>query len=157
VFFFTFKIMSKRVIVLENIRSLHNVGSVFRIADGAGWDEIVITGYTGTPPDRRIEKVSLGAEEFINWSQEKDPVVAVEQLKAKGYQIIALEQTSKSTGLFEFDQKSEKLVMILGNEVEGVSTELLKLADHHLEIPMYGQKSSLNVSVAAGIAMYALK
>ncbi len=147
----------KRVVLLENLRSLHNVGSVFRVADGAGWDQVVLTGYTGTPPDRRIEKVSLGAEETVAWEQIVDPVVAVEKYKSEGYKILALEQTSKSTDIFECDSLEGDVLLILGNEVEGVSASLLQLADEHLEIPMYGQKGSLNVSIAAGIAMYALK
>lgn len=146
----------KRVVLLENIRSLHNVGSLFRVADGAGWDQLILAGYTGTPPDRRIEKVSLGAEEFVNWVAAPDPVSIVEQYAQQGFQILALEQTSQSTDLFEFETKDQDLLLILGNEVEGVSPELLALADHHLEIPMHGQKGSLNVSIAAGVAMYAL-
>ena len=146
-----------KIVLLENIRSLHNVGSVFRIADGAGWDKVVLTGYTGTPPDRRIEKVSLGAEEFIAWEQAVDPVEAVQKYKDAGYQILALEQTSQSVDLFEFKGGSDKFLLVLGNEVEGVSLDLLKLADHHLEIPMHGQKGSLNVSVAAGVAMFDLR
>jgi len=144
-----------RVVVLENIRSLHNVGSVFRVADGAGWDRVILTGYTGTPPDRRIEKVSLGAEETVSWQHVADPVKAVEQLKNEGYSILALEQTSAAVDLFTF-KPDKKVALILGNEVDGVSAELLQLADHHLEIPMHGQKGSLNVSIAAGVAMYAL-
>ena len=147
----------KRIVVLENIRSLHNVGSVFRVADGAGWDQVILGGYTGCPPDRRIEKVSLGAEEFVAWEKAENIVENIQQLKTSGYQVLALEQTSQSKNLFEFTDIAEKTVLILGNEVEGVSAELLNLADHHLEIPMYGQKGSLNVSIAAGIAMYALK
>lgn len=147
----------KRVVLLENIRSLHNVGSLFRVADGAGWDRLILAGYTGAPPDRRIEKVSLGAEAFVDWVAAPDPVKIVEQYAQRGFQIMALEQTSKSTDLFEFETKDQDLLLILGNEVEGVSPELLALADHHLEIPMYGQKGSLNVSIAAGIAMYALR
>ena len=147
----------KKIVVLENIRSLHNVGSVFRVADGAGWDQVILGGYTGTPPDRRIEKVSLGAEEFVAWEKPENLCQHIQQLKDSGYQILALEQTSQSQNLFEFSDNTEKTVLILGNEVEGVSPELLKLADHHLEIPMYGQKGSLNVSIAAGIALYNLK
>ena len=147
--------MSK-IVLLENIRSLHNVGSVFRIADGAGWGKVILTGYTGTPPDRRIEKVSLGAEDFVEWEQIADPIAAIQKYKDLNYEIIALEQTSKSTQLFDFASDSPNQLLILGNEVEGVSPDLLKLADHHLEIPMHGQKGSLNVSVAAGVAMYVL-
>ena len=145
----------KKVVVLENIRSLHNVGSIFRTADGAGFDKVFLTGYTGTPPDRRIEKVSLGAEEFLAWEKNEDSINCVKQLKKEGYRILALEQTSTSQDLFEtkFDDL-EKVALILGNEVEGISKELLALADITLEIPMKGQEGSLNVSIAAGIAMY---
>lgn len=148
--------MSK-IILLENIRSLHNVGAVFRTADGAGWDEVILGGYTGTPPDRRIEKVSLGAEENLTWSHHKNPVEKVKALKQAGYLIVALEQTTQSQNIFETKLNTEKIVLILGNEVEGVSTELLQLTDEHLEIPMYGKKGSLNVSIAAGIALYQLQ
>jgi tRNA G18 (ribose-2'-O)-methylase SpoU len=149
--------MPERVLILENIRSLHNVGSIFRTADGAGWNRVFLTGYTGTPPDRRIEKVSLGAEDFLPWSHDPDPVMVVKKLKDQGFQILALEQTSRSKNLFAFEKPSSDIALILGNEVEGVSPELLKLADHHLEIPMYGQKGSLNVSIAAGIGLYGLR
>lgn len=145
----------KKVIVLENIRSLHNVGSIFRTADGAGFEKIFLTGYTGTPPDRRIEKVSLGAEEFIKWEKDENPIDCIEKLKKDGFSVFALEQTSDSKNILEMDfSKYEKVVLIFGNEVDGVSTELLALSDQALEIPMYGQKGSLNVSIAAGVAMY---
>jgi tRNA G18 (ribose-2'-O)-methylase SpoU len=145
----------KKVVVLENLRSLHNVGSIFRTADGAGFDKVYLTGYTGTPPDRRIEKVSLGAEEFLKWEKNENPIDCVRQLKIDGFTILALEQTSTSQNIFEFKlDKIKKIALIMGNEVEGVSKELLSLSDYTLEIPMYGQKGSLNVSIAAGIAMY---
>ena len=145
----------KKVVVLENIRSLHNVGSIFRTADGAGFQKIFLTGYTGTPPDRRIEKVSLGAEEFLEWEKNENPEECIKQLKSNGYTILALEQTSTSQDIFEFkSNKINKIALILGNEVEGISKELLHLSDITLEIPMKGQKGSLNVSIAAGIAMY---
>ena len=145
-----------KVIVLENIRSLHNVGSILRTADGAGWDKVYLTGYTGCPPDRRIEKVSLGAEAFLAWEHNPDPSACVTQLKAKGYQVLALEQTSQSMNLMEYENESENIALIVGNEVEGVTSALLPLCDQHLEIPMHGQKGSLNVSIATGIALYQL-
>jgi len=145
-----------RAIILDNIRSLHNVGSILRTADAAGWDKVYFTGYTGCPPDRRIEKVSLGAEEFVAWEQVEDPVKLCENLKNKKFKILALEQTEQSEDIFEFKTSEENIALILGNEVEGVASELLALADHHLEIPMHGQKASLNVSVAAGVALYKL-
>ncbi len=147
-----------RVVILENLRSLHNVGSVFRTADGAGWDKVYLCGYTGAPPDRRIEKVSLGAEEFIEWEKIENIAELIENLKKEGFQIIALEQTPKSREIFkEKVSNIEKIALILGNEVSGVSAETLDKCDLHLEIPMYGQKTSLNVSIAAGIALYLMR
>ncbi len=145
-----------RVIILENIRSLHNVGSILRTADGAGWDKVYLTGYTGTPPDRRIEKVSLGAEAFLNWEQNEDPANCVQKLKEAGFKVLALEQTSSSQNILEYENQDENIALIVGNEVDGITPELLKLADTHLEIPMHGQKGSLNVSIATGIALYQL-
>lgn len=145
-----------KVIVLENLRSLHNVGSILRTADGAGWDKVYLTGYTGCPPDRRIEKVSLGAEEFLDWEHNPEPLKCVEKLKAEGFYITALEQTSQSKNLLEFSHDHKQIALIVGNEVEGVTPELLNLCDEHLEIPMRGQKGSLNVSIATGIALYQL-
>ena len=146
----------KKVIILENIRSLHNVGSIFRTADGAGWDKIYCCGYTGTPPDRRIEKVSLGAEEFIEWEKVEDTVVLCHELIKDGFKIVALEQTPVSINLFEVAEFDQSVALVLGNEVDGITAEVLVLADPCIEIPMHGQKSSLNVSVAAGIALYRL-
>ena len=145
-----------KIILLENIRSLHNVGSIFRTADGAGWDKVILAGYTGTPPDRRIEKVSLGAEEFVLWEKQESGVEVVQALKKESFGIYALEQTSKSVNLMDFQPPEKDFVLVVGNEVEGVSPELLSLCDVHLEIPMRGEKGSLNVSIASGVAMYRL-
>lgn len=161
----------KFTIFLENIRSLHNVGSILRTADSSGMDRVIMGGYTGTPPDRRIEKVSLGAENFLEWEKAENSVEFLEKFKNSGGFIIALEQTSKSVDLFDISSVSEinspqspfnkgevkEVCLVLGNEVEGVSTEVLALSDLHWEIPMHGQKGSLNVSVAAGISMYRLR
>ncbi len=144
----------KKIIIVENIRSLHNVGSIFRTADAAGVEMIYLCGYTGCPPDRRIEKVSLGAENFITWKKEESAIKVCETLKQQNFEIIALEQTSVSTDIFTTKYNNSSQVLILGNEVEGISTDLLFMADKHVEIPMYGQKGSLNVSVACGIACY---
>ncbi len=149
--------MTSRVIILENIRSLHNVGSLLRTADGAGWDKVFLCGYTGCPPDRRIEKVSLGAENFISWEKADSALDACKQLKKEGFEILALEQTAKAENLFEAEFSGKKIALVLGNEVEGVSQEVLDFADRHLEIPMHGQKSSLNVAVAGGVSMYGIK
>lgn len=143
-----------KIVILENIRSLHNVGSVLRTADGAGWDKVVLGGYTGCPPDRRIEKVSLGAEEFIKWEPCESVPDYATQLHKEGFEIVALEQTPKSEDLFETNFENKNIALIVGNEVEGVTSESLEVCDRHVEIPMQGRKSSLNVSIAAGIAMY---
>ncbi len=145
------------ILILENIRSLHNVGSFFRTADGAGVSKIYLSGYTGTPPDRRIEKVSLGAEDFVEWEHVVDPLLVCANLKQKGYEIIAVEQTARSEDMFLMHCEYNRTVFIFGNEVEGVSDDLLSIADRHLEIPMFGKKSSLNVSVAGGIVLYAMR
>ena len=144
----------RRIVILENIRSLHNVGSVFRTSDGAGWDHVFLCGYTGSPPDRRIEKVSLGAENFISWEKADSAIEICKKLKSEGFEIIALEQTDRAEDLFGAKISAKKIALVLGNEVEGVSDEVLGLSDQHLQIPMQGQKSSLNVSVAAGVAMF---
>lgn len=143
-----------KVIILENIRSLHNVGSFLRTADAAGWDKVYLCGYTGCPPDRRIEKVSLGAENFIEWEHTENTELICKKLKKEGFQIIAIEQTPQSENIFEYQKKTDKIALVFGNEVEGVSDEVLSVSDKHLEIPMHGQKSSLNVSVAGGVALY---
>jgi tRNA G18 (ribose-2'-O)-methylase SpoU len=148
----------KRIVILENLRSLHNVGSIFRTADGAGWGKVYLCGYTGAPPDRRIEKVSLGAEEFIGWEKVENISELLEKLKKEEFEIVALEQTPKSREIFtENYAKVERLALIMGNEVTGVEEETLDKCDTHLEIPMHGKKTSLNVSIAAGIALYALR
>jgi len=146
-----------RIVILENIRSLHNVGAIFRTADGAGWDKVYLTGYTGCPPDRRIEKVSLGAEEFLPWEHVDSAEKLCEKLKKEEFKIIALEQSDRSVDIFTTKCEEENIVLILGNEVDGVSEEILNMCDQHLEIPMHGKKTSLNVSVAAGIALFALE
>lgn len=145
-----------RVIICENMRSLHNVGAVFRTADAAGWDHVCLTGYTGTPPDRRIEKVSLGAEDTVGWSRHEDAVSCVQELKAAGYAIIALELTDTAQDIFSYTRAEKPVALVLGNEVEGVSDAVLALCDTHVMIPMRGHKASLNVSVACGIALYAM-
>jgi 23S rRNA (guanosine2251-2'-O)-methyltransferase len=146
----------KKVVILENIRSLHNVGSVLRTADGSGWDKVYLCGYTGCPPDRRIEKVSLGAEEFVEWEQRDSVVDLIEELKKDGFEVCALEQTVKAENLLEASFGKD-VALIVGNEVEGVEEETLNACDRHLEISMHGEKASLNVSIAAGIAMYGIK
>ena len=148
--------MKKKVFVLlHNVRSLFNIGSVFRTADGAGVSKIYLTGYTGCPPRPDISKTALGADEFVPWEYHKDPVALIKRLRKEGIQIVALERTKKSTDILKFKHKYP-VCMILGNEIEGVTKELLKLSDKVVEIPMRGKKESLNVSVAFGVAVYSL-
>lgn len=143
------------VVLLENIRSLHNVGSIFRTSDGAGVDMVYLTGYTGTPPRVQIDKVALGAEKHIPWKHYKRPINAVRNLKKKGFQILALETGENSADLFEYQPKWPVCLMV-GNEVEGLSPQLLQEADAILRLPMHGIKESLNVSCAFSIAAYEL-
>lgn len=143
-------------VVLNDIRSLYNVGSIFRTADGAGVEKIVICGITGFPPDNMISKTALGAEETVPWVYQKDPVLAVSALKEAGYSVLLLEQTQNSTPYQDF-QPSGPVALILGNEVDGVSDALVSLCDGAVDIEMSGLKNSLNVSVAFGIVAYHLR
>lgn len=144
----------KKVIILENIRSIHNVGAIFRTADGAGFDKIFCSGYTPDPTDLRMKKVSLGAEDFIGWKRAKSCLEICKKLKENDFLIIAIEKNECSKNLFDFKKQNKNIALIFGNEVEGISKEVLDFSDHVLEIPMLGKKESLNVSVASGIALY---
>ena len=141
------------VLMLDNIRSLYNVGSVFRTADGARVEKIVISGITGYPPRKEIDKTALGATETVPWERIPDPVTAIRQYKERGYQIVALEHTDASVPYWDFPFTFPSL-LILGNEVWGVSDEILPMVDAAVEIPMLGAKQSLNVSVACGVVVY---
>ena len=143
----------KFILILPNIRSAHNVGAMFRTADGAGVDKIYLTGYTPTPPHPRLDKVSLGAEKWMPWEYVKQTGRVLKQLKDKGYNIVALEQTKESISLYDWIPQSP-LVLIVGNEKTGVTKSMLRYCDSSVEMPMRGRKKSLNVSVAAGVAMY---
>lgn len=143
------------VLVLDNIRSMHNVGSVFRSADAFLVEGICLCGYTPQPPHRDIHKTALGATETIDWIHLPTTLEAVQQLKEKGYKVFALEQADGSILLDKFvAQNFFPLAIVLGNEVEGVDAEVLKLCDGCIEIPQFGMKHSLNVSVAAGIVLW---
>lgn len=150
------------VVILHNIRSAHNAGSIFRTADAAGIKKIYLTGYTPGPLDARgmlrrdFTKVSLGAEHTVPYSRTKTLVPLLRRLKKEGYEILALELDHHAVSLFTYKPKNKKVAIILGNEVSGLSPATLKHADKILEIPMRGTKESLNVSVAAGIALFTL-
>jgi tRNA G18 (ribose-2'-O)-methylase SpoU len=141
------------VALLDDIRSLHNVGAIFRTADGAYLDHLYLCGITGTPPRNEIRKTSLGAEESVPWSYHADPLALIQQLRAEGYQIVVLEQTDASrdyrSAVYRFP-----LCLVIGHEYTGVREDLVAAAELAIEIPMQGSKHSLNVSVAFGIAAY---
>lgn len=145
----------KFVLVLPNIRSAHNVGAMFRTADGAGVDKIYLVGYTPCPPHPRLDKVSLGAEKWIPWEKYSTLGKLLKHLREKGYNIVALEKIAKSRNIFKF-KPSWPLALVVGNEKTGLSPVTLKKCDQVIHIPMRGQKVSLNVSVAGGVAMYVL-
>jgi|SRR3989344_1240188 len=151
------------VLILENLRSVENTGSIFRTAEGLGVSKIFLVGTTPAPLDRfgrkraDFSKVALGAEEFISWEVEKSVSSVIEELKEQGFKIIALEQHPNSIKLKNFQtSKLNNFALIVGNEVDGVSKESLKASDAMVEIPMRGKKESLNVSVSTGIALYML-
>ncbi len=142
-------------ILLDNIRSLHNVGSAFRTADAFRIDKIYLTGITGTPPHREIQKTALGATESVSWEYSESPSVAAQQLKSNGYKIVIVEQTNESIALQKFNpEKNAKLCLVFGNEVNGVSEEVIALADLAIEIPQSGTKHSLNIAVCLGIVVW---
>lgn len=149
------------ILVLENLRSVENTGSIFRTADGLGVSKIICVGTTPTPLDRfgrkraDFTKVSLGAEDMLEWEYKKEISPVVKDLKEQNFQILSLEQSEKSKNLKDF-KPQEQFALIVGNEVEGVSQEALEASEHILEIQMLGEKESLNVSVSTGIALYML-
>jgi 23S rRNA (guanosine2251-2'-O)-methyltransferase len=143
------------IAVLDNIRSMHNVGSVFRTADAFLIEAIFLCGYTPQPPHRDINKTALGATESVDWIYFAHATEAVEQLRNKGYKIFAIEQTEGSIFLQRLSATADnRIAVVFGNEVEGVQDEVLKLVDGSIEIPQLGMKHSLNISVAAGIVLW---
>lgn len=148
--------MAKEVhVICDNIRSLYNVGSIFRTSDALGVKKIWLCGITGTPEQSGLKKVALGAEEAVAWQWAKNAWQVVAQLKKQGYQIVSLELTKNSVDVNLF-RPNAKIALIVGNEVTGVSPALLKRSDAVVHIPMKGVKESLNVSVAFGIGIYEL-
>jgi tRNA G18 (ribose-2'-O)-methylase SpoU len=151
-----YKVMAHELIVLaHNIRSTYNVGSFFRTADGAGVTKLVLSGFTARPPHKGIAKVALGAENWFPWESVKQPGPWLKRMKHQGYSIVALEQTTQAKNIFSWRPKWP-VVLIVGNEVKGISPALLKLADAHVDIPMLGEKESLNVASAMAVAVYAM-
>lgn len=142
------------IAVLENIRSAYNVGSVFRTADAFLLEGIYICGYTAYPPHKEIKKTALGAEETVHWKHFKNIKEAIDELKADGYTVYAVEQAMNSMKLNEYNINDKKVAVILGNEVTGVEQSTIALCDGCIEIPQLGMKHSLNISVAAGIVLW---
>lgn len=143
------------VIVLDNVRSVYNIGSVFRTADAFRIEEIVLCGICACPPSAEIHKTALGAEDSVKWTYCKDTLEAVHELRDRHYQIVAVEQVEGSTLLNEWKpDRDSKYALILGNEVKGVRQDVVDLCDDCLEIPQYGTKHSLNVSCTASIVMW---
>jgi len=143
------------IAVLENIRSAHNVGSVFRTADAFLIEAVFITGYTAKPPHKEITKTALGAQDSVDWKYFDTTIMAIEQLKRDQYRVFAVEQVADSISLEKLSRLDiDKIAFIFGNEVSGVDNETLVLCDGCVEIPQFGMKHSLNISVAAGIVLW---
>ena len=143
------------VVILDNIRSAINVGSVFRSSDAFAIERIILVGFTATPPSREITKTAIGATSSVEWTHVDDITDTLLQLKRNGYTITSIEQTDSSVSLLDWDIKpDQKLAIVMGNEVDGVSDEALALSDVAIEIPQYGTKHSLNVSVCTGIVLW---
>jgi len=142
------------MVVLDNIRSMHNVGSVFRTADAFLAEGICLCGYTPQPPHRDIHKTALGATDTVQWNYFPSAMEAITSLKQQGYALYAVEQAEGSIPLGAFTPAHQKIAVIFGNEVEGVNARLLEHCDGCIEIPQFGTKHSLNISVAAGIVLW---
>jgi tRNA G18 (ribose-2'-O)-methylase SpoU len=145
------------IVVLDNIRSLNNIGSVFRTSDAFLIEKIYLCGICATPPKKDIHKTALGATESVAWEYVEETLTLIEQLRNENVKILAIEQAKKSTKLNEFEpRKGEKYAVVMGNEVKGVQQEVVNAADFCIEIPQLGTKHSLNVSVSTGVVLWDL-
>lgn len=140
--------------LLDNVRSLYNVGAIFRASDGARISTLHLTGYTPYPPRKEIEKTALGATSTVPWNYQNNAITVLESLKKNGITICVLEQTNQSIPYFELPLSRFPLCLVVGNEITGISKEIINQADIAIDIPMYGLKQSLNVAVAYGIVVY---
>lgn len=148
--------MRQLIAVLHDVRSMHNVGAAFRNADAFGIRKLVLSGFTPQPPRAEISKTAIGAEEFVEWESPDHISDVLQKLKSKGYVLLGVEQTDKSKLLTEYNApENKKICLIFGNEVTGLDKEILPFIDQFIEIPQYGNKHSLNVSVTVGVALYA--
>lgn len=146
----------RMILLAHNIRSLHNVGAFFRTADAFGVEKIYLSGYTGCPPRKEIAKTALGSEHRVIWEYREDVLPLLDELKRQGMKIVALEMSPNAIELTKFTENPEKVALVVGSEVEGISPELLQKCDHIVSILTPGMKKSLNVSVATGIALFAI-
>ncbi|MDR3608992.1 MAG: RNA methyltransferase [Ignavibacteriaceae bacterium] len=144
-------------VLLDSIRSNYNVGSIFRTSDGAMIEKLYLCGYTPHPPKKEILKTALGAVDSVSWEYVKDPKEVILKLKEQGIKICALELTESSSEYYKLENNNFPLCLVVGNEITGVSQDLLDLCDLSIEIPQYGIKQSLNVAVAYGIAIFDLR
>ena len=141
-------------VLLDNIRSLYNVGSIFRTADGARIKKLFLGGYTPHPPRKEIEKTALGATHSVPWEYVQNPLPAIRNLKSQGIRVAVLEHTDTSVPYYSLQRDDFPLCLVVGNEITGVSKEIIAETDRAIEIPMYGMKQSLNAAVAFGIAVF---
>jgi 23S rRNA (guanosine2251-2'-O)-methyltransferase len=143
------------ILLLDDVRSMHNVGSAFRTADSFGLEKIILCGITGKPPHREINKTALGATESVAWEYYENVLEPAESLQRDGYKLLAIEQADESIPLNEFTPVTgEKYLLVFGNEVNGVNDRIVRIADHVIEIPQSGTKHSLNISVSIGIVVW---
>ena len=143
------------IVILDNIRSIHNVGSIFRTSDSFLIEKIIISGYTATPENSKMEKTALGSSDSVDWEYTEDVIETIKNLKNKGIKVVSIEQADKSLKIEKFiPEKGITYAFVFGNEVDGVSDEIILESDQVLEIPQVGTKHSLNVSVAAGIILW---
>lgn len=142
------------VVVLDNVRSMHNVGAVFRTSDAFRISKLYLCGITACPPHREIRKTAIGAETSIDWEYYESATLAVTKLKAEGYRIYGVEQTRHSVELQDISFESGKIAFVFGNEIDGVSEEVLEICDECIEIPQLGTKHSINISVACGVVLW---
>lgn len=155
----TFKQTQKTplIVILDNVRSLNNVGSVFRTSDAFLIEKIYLCGITATPPNKEIHKTALGATESVDWEHVEDTLTLVQKLQQEGVVVAAIEQVENSTLLHEFQPaKNKKLAIVMGNEVKGVQQAVVNACDYQLEIPQLGTKHSLNISVSCGVVLWDL-
>lgn len=143
------------IIVLDNVRSQNNVGSVFRTSDAFRIEKIYLCGITSTPENREVHKTALGAEEAVAWEYAKDTLTVINDLKTQGYKIYSVEQAENTTSLENFRiERNEKYVLVFGNEVKGVQQEVIDMSDGCIEIPQFGTKHSFNISVTVGMVLW---